>query len=285
MKGFNQKRLQEIVLDKRSHGYLKEVHYKYFYLEKPRKPGNNGNNGNNGNHRIRKLFLSYRGLLRVLFASHSQTTDKFIDWASKTLFAAQMGTTEQKQEVVANVLGISTANVKSIFSKSTHQLPCIYLLSLGQVKDLRDDFNLDDSYDDDDFLHKWGMTNNLKRRMKEHEVSYSEFEGTNLELVLFGYIDPQYISEAETKLSHCFKALNLVVEHETYEELAVIPKEHMKYIKEQFELISNMYLGHVKDLITQLKNKEHENEILKKDIELLKKDVTIANLMKQKVKK
>jgi len=270
MEGFGMKSLHINILNIKS-GFKKNIHYVYLMIL-----------GNSSEHKIEKLFLTYKGLLRVLFTSRKQTVDKFIDWAAKTLFATQMGTHAQKQDVVANVLGISTTNVKAVFSKTAHNIPCIYLFSIGQVKDLRESLDLDDSYDDDDFMYKWGMTNNLKRRTKDHEKTYGEFEGANLELVLFGYIDPQYISEAETRLAHCFKAMNLVVEHETYEELAIIPKEQVKYIREQCEMISGMYMGHVKDLIIQIKNKDHEIAILKlkHENDILKKDLKIANLMK-----
>jgi len=51
----------------------------------------------------RELYLTYTGLLRVLFASHSKTASKFINWAAKTLFTAQMGTENQRNKLVADI--------------------------------------------------------------------------------------------------------------------------------------------------------------------------------------
>src|ERR1700733_9852269 len=163
-----------------------------------------------------------------------------------------MGTINQKNKLISNLLGVSVEAVKAVFNKTTHKIPCIYLFSIGIVKKLRKELNIDNKYDDNNYVYKWGMSIDLERRTKEHEKSYSKLKGSKIELILYGFIDPQYVSEAETK---------------------------MKYIKEQYELISRTYMGHITELINKIKekgheviflNEKHEKELQIKENELLK---------------
>ncbi len=45
------------------------------------------------------LFLTYTGLLRVLFVTKNNKPDKFIKWATETLFTVHMGTVDQKHKL------------------------------------------------------------------------------------------------------------------------------------------------------------------------------------------
>ncbi|XWV26726.1 hypothetical protein QJ857_gp0329 [Tupanvirus soda lake] len=298
MDGFRLKNLHKTIIDKRYDGFLENTHYKYFYLEKVGGPENG---------KIKKLYLTYRGLMRVLFSSNKNTAEKFVKWASETLFTAQMGTIDQKNQLVSNLLGVSTNAVKEVFNKTSHKIPCIYLFSIGKVKDLRKSLDINNEYDDNDYVYKWGMSNDLERRTKEHEKTYGKFKNTNLELILFGFIDPQYISQAENDIKHLFEDMNMKLDHDKYDELAVITSKQMRSVKKQYESISKIYRGHSEELIQQLKDKdtelkqkdmeikilkkEHinelqkkENELQKKENELLKKDLEIAHMKLNKSK-
>jgi len=303
MTGFGINRLEEYIKNPRSNGYVDGVHYKIFYV--PRKY--------DGIVKIKKLlYVTYKGLIRILTVSKQTTADKFVDWAMKTLFAAQMGTPDQKFIMIGNTLGVSSKAVKEVFNKSATTISCIYLFSIGKVKDLRKRLNLGPEWKDEWFVYKFGMTKDLSRRTTEHEATFGKMKGASLELIFMGMIDPQYISDAETKLNHLFDGLELIINHEKYEELVVIPKEKMKLIKEQYDIISSKYVGHISELVTKLKEKDyeitllkerHENEIHKEraevqkerfekeiqkekfevqkekfEVELLKKDLEIANM-------
>lgn len=270
-------------MDKKS-TYTYDEDYVYFYEY------------DDDNYRHKTTYLTYTGILRVLFASHKKTTDKFISWASQTLFVSQMGTPDQKNILAANLLGVSANVVKEVFNKSSHSIPCVYLFSIGQVKSLRKKLKLDDDFDDNDYVYKWGMSIDLERRTKEHQKTFSVFKNSTLELVLFSFIDTQYISEAETSIKNFFEGMDMVIPHDKFSELAVIPKNKMKNVKNQYKLISQSYLGHVKNLITEIENlkKDHKMEIMeyKHKIEIseqrnesLMKDLEIAHLKSKLVKR
>lgn len=255
-RGFDMPRLHNSIIDERG-SYLSGRHYKYFCFNK-----------------TEKLFLTYEGMIKLLYSSRSKSVNKFVDWATKTLFTAQLGTTEQRQQLSANILGVSANVIKEVFSKTSTAMPCIYLISLGQVKILRKLLNLDKTHKDNDYVYKWGNTIDFKRRMAEHERDFKKSIKQNIDIVLFEIIDPQYVTTAETKIAHMFNNLNLRIEHEKYTELAVIPANKMKYVKEEYELLAKAYVGHNRELVTKIKEKDAEIEILKRDhiIELQKSE-------------
>lgn len=119
--------LKTTIIDKRGE-YSKNIHYKYFYCKKM---------DISQNKTSKILFLTYEGILRVLFITRNQKTIPFIKWAVEILFITQMGLKEDKQKLVSNILGINAQVVKEVFNCDTNTLPCVYLFTLGYVKDLR----------------------------------------------------------------------------------------------------------------------------------------------------
>ncbi len=266
MDGFKINRLNDIILDSKCN-YENNIHYKFFYLHFT---------SNTGKKRIKKLYLTYNGLLRVLFASRKKTTDKFINWATKTLFTAQMGSIVQKTKLAGSLLGATSDAVKQVFNKSTRKIPCNYLFLLGQVKDLRKIFKIDEKYDDDSYVSKWGMTSDLERRTKDHENDFGKMKGCKMQLYAYGYIDPQYISEAEVQLKNYMDGMDLILNHEKYMEIAIISKNKLTKVKNQITLISKTYMGHITELIAKIKEKDCEIDLIKKDNELAKKNNELA---------
>ena len=56
------------------------------------------------------------------------------------------------------------------------KIPCIYVFSLGYVKELRNSMNIDKSIDDDNIVIKYGMTDNLLRCSSEHVKEYQDLQ-------------------------------------------------------------------------------------------------------------
>ena len=76
-------------------GYIENIHYKNFIvcqLIKDKLPKNKKKTN-----MAKYLFITYKGMLKVLFTSRSGKADKFVDWATKTLFTVQMGDEDEKQ--------------------------------------------------------------------------------------------------------------------------------------------------------------------------------------------
>lgn len=72
-KGFNMPNLQDTIIDKKS-AHKKDDDYKYFYCNKTEK---------NRKSKIKKLFLTYNGILKVLYSSKNNKTKPFTSWQQK----------------------------------------------------------------------------------------------------------------------------------------------------------------------------------------------------------
>ena len=79
MKAFDMPNLKNALLDQKMGAYSRNDDYFVFYVR------NTG--GNSLTPSIKKyLYLSYEGMLRVLFVSRNDRVKPFMKWASKTLF-------------------------------------------------------------------------------------------------------------------------------------------------------------------------------------------------------
>ncbi len=250
--------------------YEKMTHYVYY--EKPRIIGKIKTNAITNV--ITKLYLTYTGVLKVLFSSRNGITKPFISWATKILFTAQMGTPTQKMELASSLSGLSPQTIKEICSATSGTTPCIYLFSIGTVADLRKKMAIDKRYKSTDMVYKYGRTNDLFRRTKEHENTFNKIKGSDLKLVYHGYIDIQYTVEAEGMVREMMNGLNCAIEYETSKELVIIPKGKVTYVRKQYDMITNRYQGRVKELVDQIKRIEQKNLL---EISEREKEIMAAN--------
>jgi hypothetical protein len=211
------------------------------------------------------LFLTYQGMLRVLFVSRNNKTSQFIGWATKTLFATHMGTVEQKDQLVSKVKGVSYEAIQELFAINARQIPCVYLTSFNQVSKLRAAMNIDTKYADDDVVYKFGLTKSFESRKYGHKSEYKKIEDLiDMRLVYFTYVDPLYISEAENEIKDLLDDYR--IEWEGKKELVVIPNKLMKLIKEVYEKVGMKYAGHSQELIKKISDLEAYTRQLEKDL-------------------
>ena len=263
MTGFMTERLDDIITNKQKNGYHENIHYKYFNCKKHTL-------GDNKTSKIKKeLFLTYEGILRVLFVSHSQNVKPFIKWATEKLFTIQLGTDDQKEELVSDLLGVNPKTIKDVFKTNTSKTPCVYLYLIGKANKL-----LDEKYNDDELLCKFGCTEDLPRRCAEHDKTYSKEFNVKIELLYFSIIEAKYIFNAESNIHQYFKS-NLI-EYKNMNELIIINKKDLNQIKQHYSMIQNNYIGRYEEMYSKISQLEKEiielnNKILikDKDIELL----------------
>lgn len=259
-KVFNMHKLHDTLIDKRG-AYIKSQHYKYFIRV---------NTVLNGNAPIKSLYLTYKGLLRVLFASNAGNAEKFQDWAEEKLFTIQMGSKAEKTKLGTDILNISPKTYKAVFSTYASKFPCIYLLSLGTVGLLRDTFGIDPDVNNDLIVYKYGFTDDLSRRIAEHEAKYGKLPNVKMNLSTFHIIDPLYTSDAEGDLRDECNAYEVNLKVDGYKELIVLNDTQFKHIKKNYWRIGREYAGHtaelqeqiaklreeIKDLHNEMKNRE-----------------------------
>jgi hypothetical protein len=278
------KKLQDVVLDKNKK-YVVDEHYIFFTLKTSDK---------SGKIKVKKcLFFTYGGLIRCLYVSRNKHADKFQKWANQILFTVQMGSKEEKEDLVSGVLGIPAKSLRQVLSTSSNSVPCIYRFALGVCKDLRKKMKLKSNIPDDHIIIKYGYTDNLVRRTKEHIKTYGAIKGVKLELMNYAYIDPKYLSSAEVDIKEFFADIEIPIKYDTFSELVAINPKHEKQIKKQFKYITNEFSGCVKEMIDKIEDlkrtiindklkienmhKLHSLEIKNKDIIIQKQQVEIEN--------
>lgn len=242
--------------------FMIDTHYKLFKIQKSGVPGYKT---------IKKsqklLFLTFKGLTKLLFVSRSKNAEHFQDWATNLLFTVQLGTKESKSKLANDLLGCDAKVANEVINKGVNVISSIYLFTLGYVKNLRSSLNIDSKFNDDEIVCKFGRTNDLSRRTGEHLITFNKIENVELKLKCYSYIDNQYTSNAEADINNYFKTLNMNLKYENMEELVVIKKEYLKIIEDLYQNIGRKYMGNNSELITQLKQRDYENRELKDTIE------------------
>jgi hypothetical protein len=254
MIGFNIDNLNRHILDKKSN-FTRDEHYKIFNCNKIQS---------------KELFLTFKGLIRVLLSSHSHNVQPFIKWATEKIFTLQFGTFEQKEELVGSILGVNVKAIKEVFNANRNTLPCIYLFTLNTVKELREIMNIDNKFPDDAVVAQFGFTNDLSIKIGEDITKYGNIPNVNLKLKHYCYIDPQYMSDAETDIKEFMDTLKINFNYENYNGLVIIPEELLKIIDKQYNLIGKNYMGHISELVTKIKEleKENDNQLLNHRLEI-----------------
>lgn len=227
--------------------FEKDKHYLYFLENK--KP---------------VMYLTYYGLVRLLFVSTKDIAEHFQKWAFNVLFKTQGESIDKKQELVSDVLGLNIQSIRSFLNTGMTSMPTLYMLELGKVKDLRDVFSIPSHFKDDDVVLKFGLTNDLSRRLMEHDKYYGKIikrVGCEIRLKYHAYIDTIYLYEAEKEISDYFKNVNWNLEHETFKELACVSEIMLNNVVHgQFKNIGRTYCGKLHDLQVQITTLQSEKE-------------------------
>jgi hypothetical protein len=274
--GFDMPNLNTVLTNKEN-TYEKNIDYKTFIINKSR-------NNESDKSKIH-LFMTYEGIIKLLYISRNSNAKYFRDWATEKLFTIQMGTEEKKDELAGELIGVQSETIKNVFRRNTSKTPCVYLYLIGKANDL-----LEGTYNSDDLLCKFGCTNDLPRRSSEHQKIFKKDLSVDIELLYFSIIEAQYIFEAEKNISQYFKG-NLI-EYNNMKELIIINKKDLPQIKQHYRMIQNSYIGRYEEMnnkiiilekeIIELNNKivlkdkdieilqeKHKNELQSKDIEIL----------------
>ena len=269
-KGFNMENLRNSI-QKKNRGYVRNDDYKTFLIRGDNVPSTETNKNNKTS-----LYLTYNGLVKVLMVSRNKNVKRFQEWAIKTLFTIQMGKEEEKVKLGTSILNISEKTYRAVFNKHADKLPSIYLIYLGNVKELRKTFEIDNSFLDDSGVYKYGFTDDLGRRVGEHEDKYGKLENVKIVLTTFHGIDPKYLRDAENDIKEECNAYEINLQTEGYKELIVLNKKQFEHVKKNYGRIGRDYAGHSAELQEQivklkndLKDRDHTIELLKKDNEKL----------------
>ena len=261
-------------------GYDRDIDYKTFFI---RVKLTNGQSQT-----IKKsLYLTYQGILRVLFVSRNKNATNFRKWATNKLFTCQMGSNGEKKQLVADLMNTDVKSVDMMFDDKIFSFPCIYLLSLGFVKNLRETFGINEDVDGELIVYKFGRTNDFSRRKIEHKNYYGKMKNVKLNLEKIYFIDIKYLTDAENSVNQLCTNFSKKLLLENYRELVALNNAEVEEIKKYYKMLGELYIGATAGLqkeITDLKNElllkdckieslEKDNKLLQKDNEILQKNM------------
>jgi hypothetical protein len=224
------------------------------------------------------IFISYNGLLKVIFSARSGTAYRFQDWVGRVIYTAHLGTDEERFDLALDMVGVNANIVKKVFDTCVTKVPCIYLFRIGLIKDMRK-FYPELKEFTSGILYKFGMTDSLHRRLIEHIKDYGSLNGSTFKLVLWSPINQKCISRAETDLSHFLD--DAKVPFLGHDEIVGLTREDMVGVKAKFTDIYNTF-GIVTEMakIMTKNDKLVESQRYQK-ILLKEKDSRIAELNRE----
>lgn len=191
----------------------------------------------------------------------------------KILFVAQMGTNEQQQQLVSEILGYPIEMAHKYFSMSKHRISCVYFCIVGWVGDLRDAMKIPAKFKNEQLLCKFGETSDGKDRMCKHKNSLGKIKGAQLSLKFHTIMNKSNLIVAEKEIKDYFKILNCYFKYEHYTELVIIDEEELEKIEVLYSDLYNTYgTGEDKNKIKVL---EDEKKELETKILLLEKEMKL----------
>jgi len=249
-------------------GYKRDIDYITFnrYINDVSKTTNNTNP---------TLYLTYEGLLRVLFVSRNKNATLFRKWATNKIFTIQLGSKEQKVKLGTDLCNIPLKTYQAIFESHTSNFPSIYLVSLGKVRDLRATFEISDTIPDDSTVYKFGFTKDFARRIGEHNLKYSKLSGVTVDVKWFQNIDIKYLTNAEAEVKEECSAYGTRIYPPGHKELIVLNDKQFDHMQKSYRRIGKEYAGATAELNetiallrTEIKDMhmQHKHDLLEKDM-------------------
>jgi hypothetical protein len=276
--------VSRLILNENS-SYEKDIHYKKFIRKRLLPEEEIANEIGNPT----KMYLTYFGLVKMLITTKNKIAENFQKWALKTLFTIQMGDEIEKEELGTNILNINLETYRNVFKSHSSKMPCVYLLEIGKVKELKDTFNINE---DDEILksnstiYKFGFTDDIDRRLNEHFSDYGKLKNVkNIQLTKFTMVEERYKVEAERDLRKFFEDFNKRFIVKTNKELnikgrnelIILNKDELESVFKFYRLLGIDYAGSSLDLQNKLEKlkDEYEKDMLRKEMKIQDLEHTI----------
>ena len=266
--GFGMEHLSKNITDK-TKGYNRGSDYTFFIRN---------NSSPNGGANKKTLYLTYEGLLRVLFVSRNKNATIFRKWATMKLFTIQMGTKDAKEVLGTEILNIKIKDLRAVFNKHSSDFPCVYLLSLGKVSDLRETLGISPKIEDDIIVYKYGFSKDFKQRIAQHQANYGKMKNVDLDVVFFNIVDAQHTSAAEHDIRYFFKAFGKPLAIEGHNELVGLNKMELVETKNKYVSTGEKYAGSTKGYETRTKELQEEIATLKQEIQNIRNEMKMKEL-------
>jgi len=267
-------------LTNKDRNYVREEDYKVFIVHELSLMAQEDNKKSGR----KLLYLTYYGLLKVMIISRNTNLKKFLGWVTRVVFTAHLGTKAQKKQLAVNLLDTDIKCLNYVFNKAATSLPCVYLIYIGSVKEMRKGLKLNSHYEDGQKIYKYGKTRHIKERFQQHHNNYSKLGSKNMALMKYAMVDPQFITKAEAELKAYFVDNEYVITAHKKIELVILDKNQLEGVYGTYTNIMKKYVGAYKELTDSidLMKANHKSELLARDNETSTLRAENA-LLKQKI--
>jgi hypothetical protein len=114
-------------------------------------------------------------------------------------------------------------------------------------------------------VYKFGYSKDIQKRTKQHIKTFIKKGCKIVKLKIFNFIDPINLSKAEKDIKDYMNDHDYKLIHGIYKELVVFSDNHYKSVYDQYNLLTNKYMGHIKELINKIEKLENEKIIQKRE--------------------
>ncbi len=234
------------------------------------------NDSKDTNEITKEIYLTYLGVLTILFESHAKNINEFIQWTTKILFTNHNIIKNLSMGPELKIMGIGFKSMKDFLKISHTPLSCIFIISINTVKHLRDQMDLSYEFADDMIVCKYGYTDHLLGFIEDTTNEW--YKNLDMRVLTYCYIDSQYKSNIESDLNNIFIP-TVKYKNGLNDDIIILKTELLKMFDKQYTSLANIYANRNKDKDVEIRNKDmdiknekHKNELLEKDNQLLIKD-------------
>lgn len=168
---------------------------------------------------------------------HKNKIEKEVSKTLKEKEAELQAKEEELNQHKEAIKAIAIVSTKSMLPNS-----CIYLFKLGSSEELKDIFKIPEEFIDKNInVYKFGMTNDIDRREKEHKTLYTKVGCTSIERIIQQQSSIIVNKENENKLFDYFSDKKFTFISEGYKakqkfnELVCIRDKDLKAVRKYYE--------------------------------------------------
>lgn len=204
--------------------------------------------------------------------------------------------TQRRKTIQREILGYDACDMLPRLETCVNEISCIYLFVIGNVGKLRDSMKINDEIDGSRFVIKYGLTNNLVRRMDEHMRTFNNVDGCELKLKYYVEMNEEYLPEAEKEIENYLDTLNVRIKWNDMVELATLTVPEFDALRQQYSNIGKIRNGALNDIIRKYDDRikdckleimqlklDHSTELL--NIEKEKNGITHFDGLNKNIKK
>lgn len=123
--------------------------------------------------------------------------------------------------------------------------PCVYLFTLGTVKNLKTFMNIDAKHNDEMLVCKYGKVDDLDVKTGKYIASYGLLKNSDLILKYCTFIDHKNILLAEIDINN-FMNINSKVEYDNHKNIIVLDSKYLdEIVSKQYSVLTKLYSNSV----------------------------------------